>query len=338
MLWWYIRHLIGKTEGVVLYCANVLDYEIFAPVQKHLKPLPIVAKDKKTQLELAKMGISASCLPSFPEGVIMCRQAAYRFPVKSIKKIGLRHGAYHFKPFANADSYNLHDCFLMTSRSEVEHAQAAGIHCGIPVGYPKLDCAFDGSINTAKLNHLGKKTGLDVLKKNILFTATWDKSGISAIAQWADKLASLTEQYNVLVSVHPWTTIKYIEQIKNTQGVFYLGSRNILPFIVLSDVCIGDASSILAECCALDKPIITFNLPERKRSVPHVLEMIRDFSLQIDGVSNLETAIQQCLATPNAKQAQRAEAARIMFDELDGQAGKRAANEIIKYFPHLKND
>ena len=38
---WHIKHWLGKTEGVVLYCANTLDYQIFAPIQKYLKPLPV---------------------------------------------------------------------------------------------------------------------------------------------------------------------------------------------------------------------------------------------------------------------------------------------------------
>jgi len=335
---WHIKHRMGKTEGVVLYCANTLDYQIFAPIQKYLKPLAVVAKNRKAQQELAAMGVSATRLPGFPEGVIMCRQAAYRFPAASIKKIGLRHGAYHFKPFANADSYNLLDRFFMTSSTEVKQAEDAGIHCGVAIGYPKLDPAFDGSIDTSVLASVRQELKLDANKKTLLFTATWDNSGLSAVSQWADKLAPLAQRYNVLVTVHPWTSAKHINNICTTPGVHYLGNRDILPHIMIADVCIGDASSILAECCALDKPMITFRMPEGKRTVPHVHKMIRDFSLQIEHVGELDNAIGQCLAEPDARQARRAEANRIMFDQLDGLAGKRAADEILALFPQLKKD
>ncbi|MCF6256611.1 MAG: CDP-glycerol glycerophosphotransferase family protein [Gammaproteobacteria bacterium] len=333
---WHIKHRLGKTEDVVLYCANTLDYQIFAPIQKYLKPLPVVAKNRKVQQELVSIGVTASRLPSFPEGVIMCRQAAYRFPATSIKKIGLRHGAYHFKPFANPDSYNLLNRFFMTSSTEVKQAEDAGIHCGVAIGYPKLDPAFDGSIDANTLAVTRQNLKLDANKKTILFTATWDKSGLSAISQWAHKLTPLAQRYNVLVTVHPWTATEHIDNIRNTPGVHYLGSHDILPHIMIADVCIGDASSILAECCALDKPMITFKMPEGKRTVPHVHKMIRNFSLQIEHVNALDEAIQQCLATPDAKQSQRAEANHIMFDQLDGLAGKRAADEIITLFPQLK--
>jgi len=335
---WHLKHRLGKTEDVVLYCANILDYQIFSPIQKYLKLLPVVAKDRKAQQELATIGVTATRLPSFPKGVIMCRQAAYRFPATAIKKIGLRHGAYHFKPFANADSYNLLDYFFMTSSTEVKQAEDVGIHCGVAIGYPKLDPAFDGSIDANALAATRQNLKLDTNKKTILFTATWDKSGLSAIDQWADKLAPLTQRYNVLVTAHPWTATEHIDNICNTPCVHYLGNRDILPHIMIADVCIGDASSILAECCALDKPMITFRIPEGKRTVPYVHKMIRDFSLQIEHVNELDEAIKQCLDKPDAKRTQRSEANHIMFDQLDGLAGKRAADEIIKLFPQLKKD
>lgn len=337
-LWWHLKRLLGKTEGVVLYCANTLDYEIFAPVQRYLKPLPVVAKDKKAQRALRAIGVESTRLPSFPDGVIMCRQAAYRFPATAIPKIGISHGVYNFKPFASADSHNLLNRYFMTSSTDVENARKAGIHSGFAVGYPKLDPAFDGTYDAAFCSAFRDKIGLDKNKQTILFTATWDKSGLSAIDQWADKLASLAQRYNIMVTVHPWTSTHYIEQIRNTPGVLFIDTFDVIPYIMQADLCVGDASSILGECCALDKPIITFAMPEGKRTVPQVHKMIRDFSLQIKGISELDDAIEQCLANPAAKQAQRAAANRIMFDELDGRAGERAANEILRFFPQLKKD
>ncbi|VAW51115.1 hypothetical protein MNBD_GAMMA05-987 [hydrothermal vent metagenome] len=337
-LWWHIKRRLNKTEGVVLYCANTLDYEIFSPVQKHLKALPVVTKDKKAQTALRKIGVDSTRLPSFPDGVIMCRQAAYRFPAKSIKKIGISHGAYNFKPFASAESHNLLERYFMTSSTDVENARKTGIRSGFAVGYPKLDPAFDGTYDETFISSFHEKIGLDRNKKTILFTATWDKSGLSAISQWAGNLTSLAQQYNVMVTVHPWTSALYQDQIKNAPGVLFIDTFNVIPYIIQADVCIGDASSILGECCALDKPMVTFKMPEGKRTVPHVHEMICDFSLQISDFSELDNAIEKCLSEPEAKHEQRTKANRIMFDELDGQAGKRAADEIINFFPQLKKD
>jgi len=335
-LLWHLTHRLGKTEDVVLYCANTLDYQIFAPIQKYLQPLPVVAKDKKAQRELAAIGVTAKLLPSFPEGVIMCRQAAYRFPAGAIKKIGVSHGAYNFKPFASAESHNLLDRYFMTSSTDVDNARKAGIRSAFAVGYPKLDPAFDGTYDTVFCKNFREQIGLDKNKKTLLFTATWDKSGQSAVAQWADKLAQFTQRYNVMVTVHPWTSAPFVKQIRNTLGVLFIDTFDVIPYIMQADVCVGDTSSILGECCALDKDIITFNVPENKRTVPHVHKMIRDFSLQIDNATQLDDAIQRSLKNPQEKQAQRAAANQIMFDTLDGKAGQRAADEILRFFPQLK--
>ncbi len=333
---WHLKRWLGKGEGVVLYCANTLDYHVFAPIQKHLKPLPVVARNRKAQQELRAIGVEASRLPCFPEGVIMCRQAAYRFPAKAIVKIGVSHGAYNFKPFASAESHNLLDCYFMTSSTDVENARKAGIRSAVAVGYPKLDPAFDGTYDETYLNRLHSELKLDPAKKTLLFTATWDRSGQSAIERWADRLEQFTQRYNVMVTLHPWTSARFVSAIEKTPGVFFIRGYDIVAYIMLADVCIGDTSSILGECCALDKPIISFKVPPGKRTVPHVHEMIRDFTLQIETFSQLEEAIQQCLDSPWEKQAQRAAANRIMFDKLDGQAGKRAAEEILKRLPRLR--
>ncbi len=337
-LWWRIKRLLDRTEGVVLYCANTLDYQIFSPIQKYLKPLPVVAKDRKAQQALRAIGVASTRLPSFPDGVIMCRQAAYRFPADGIKKIGVSHGAYNFKPFASAESHNLLNRYFMTSSTDVENARKAGIRSAFAVGYPKLDPAFDGTYDARFHEQFRKKIGLDNNKKTLLFTATWDKSGQSAIDQWADKLIDFTSRYNVIVTVHPWTSAHFIEQIRTTSGVLFIDTFDVIPYIMQANVCIGDTSSILGECCALDKPMVTFKVPENKRTVAHVHEMIRDFSLQIESFTQLDNAIEDCLAEPKARQAQRAKANRIMFDNLDGLAGKRAADEIIKLFPQLQKD
>jgi len=332
---WHVKKYFGKTEGVVLYCANTLDYHIFSPVQKYLKPLPVVAKDKKAQQELAAIGIESRTLPSFPDGVIMCRHAAYRFPAKAVKKIGLRHGAYHFKPFASTESYNLVDKYLMSSRDEVEKARAVGIRSGVAVGFPKLDSAFDGTYDSQFLEQLRNQLKLAADKKTILLTSTWDKSGLSAIDKWITELNSLTDQYNVLVTVHPWVSQDYIDQITSTPGVVFVGKQDAVPYIMLADVCVGDNSSILAECCALDKPMVTFKVADGKRTVPHVRDMIREFSIQIDSTQDLQQAIDRCIQNPAELTEQRKAANKIMFDELDGKAGLRAAQQILELFPQL---
>lgn len=333
---WFLLNRAGLTDEVVFYCGTEMDVLLFAPVQKYLKPLPVVAKDKKVQRALQQQGTKAKRLPVFPRAVIMCRQAAYRFPEEKIIKFGMRHGPYYFKPFANPRGYNMINRFFMTSRSEVEAARKVGIKTGVPIGYPKLDPAFDGSYDAAFLQKLRIRARIDTARPTLLLTATWDDSGLSAVAQWAGRLSELADQYNLLVTVHPWTSEKYRQQIKQTAGVYYIADYDVVPWIMLADLCIGDYSSILAECCALDKPVMTFVLPDARRTVPEVKALIEAFSERIHSFDELLERLPEVLGAPNRLQDERRQAARVMFDALDGKAGQRAAEEITRYFPELR--
>ena len=332
---WNLLKLMGKTEKVVFYCGNEIDIKIFEPIQKYLPSMPIVVKNKKIKKHLKTLGIESKCLPCFPEMVITCRQAAYRFPEEKILKFGFRHGPYHFKPFANITGYNMNTEFFMTSSQEVKEAIEAGITCATAVGYPKIDYAFDGTYDEKYLQILKDKIGISSQKKTVLFTATWDKSGVSGIAKWYDKLSEFTLQYNVLVTVHPSTSEHYIEKIKSTSNVYFIEDKNAVPYIMLSDVCIGDTSSILAECSALKKPIITFALPDGKRTVQKTMDIIKSISYRINNLDELNPAITYALTHPHQKDKQMDVANKIMFDELDGLAGKRAADIILNYLQTL---
>lgn len=332
---WEVREALGLNKDVMLYCANTLDYQIFAPVQRYLPPLKVIAKDKKTQNALKDIGVNSSVYPCFPKGVIMCRQAGYKFPADRMIKVGMRHGAYTFKPFANTKGYNLLDHFYMTSSREVERAENKGITCGKAIGFPKLDPIFDGSIDKNMLETAAHQARIDSNKPTLLFTATWNDSGVSAIESWFDKLSLFTEKYNVLVTVHPWTKENIKQTISTTKNVYFIDSPDILAFIQLADICIGDTSSVLAECCALDKPIVTFKVDDGKRTVQEVKQLISEFTYQIESFDELDSTIDYALRHKDEKKEQRAHANRIMFDKLDGKAGLRAAEHLKTLFPQL---
>ena len=236
----------------------------------------------------------------------------------------MNHGAYHFKKMTSAANYRPFTLFFFSSKQDLANAEAAGVTCGKAVGYPKLDPYY----NFKKVKSSNKPI--------IVFTATYDKSGMSAIHLWVDKLESLTEKYDIYVTLHPWMSRKYVKIIKNTEGVKLIEEESPLKYIAESDVCIGDTSSILAECCALDKPIITWKVPTSERTVPEIEEILARCTWQIATFEELEPAIERCLAHPEELQDERKEASAIFFDELDGKAGFRVANEILKILPELE--
>ena len=332
---WNILNMLKKRTDVVFYCANELDLEIFKNVQKELNLIPVVTKNRKIQKKLQELGVPSQLLPVFPKAVIMCRQACYLFPESKIIRIGLAHGAYHFKPFANVQGHNMFDQFHFTSSQEVAEAKQIGITSGVGVGFPKMDDAFNGLYNSQLLNSLKEELNIDPQKKTVLFSATWDGSDMSAIHMWYDKLQEFTSEYNVLVTVHIWTSKKYKDVINNTQGVKFIDTQNITPYIIISDICIGDTSSIISEMCALHKPIVSFKVPIVKKTVPEVREIIKNISFQIEQFDELKPMLQYAFHNSNKKQKQREIANKKMFGKLDGKAGKRVANKIQELLPEL---
>ena len=97
---------------------------------------------------------------------------------------------------------------------------------------------------------------------------------------------------------------------------------------MIADLLVGDYSSIIGEFCAFDKPIITFKVPDSDRTIPEIQQLLKNISIQVDNFEELKTAIIESLKNPDEKSEQRKEANKILFYKLDGQAGKRAADEI----------
>jgi CDP-glycerol glycerophosphotransferase (TagB/SpsB family) len=325
---WHRAKQKGALEPIVFYCGDPVDHYAFAPVNKYLQDV-IYPTDKMSVRKFLKdKGIKFIEFPVYPETVIMARHAAYKFPCNKILRIGMRHGAFHFKKMTSCENYNMFNAYFMTSQSDVMSGKKQGINTGKAMGYPKLDPAFDGTLHEGYMEKFTEKLKLDKDKPTVLFTATYDASGMSAIEQWYDRLNQLTGKYNILVTLHPWVADKYKHAIAHTKGVHYIRDYNVLPYIKASDVVVGDTSSILAECCALDKPIITFKLPNTSRTLEQINDLINFISYKAASFDGLNRMIEYALANRDEYAAFRAEANIIFFDLLDGKAGERAANEI----------
>lgn len=330
---WHIAHHFGLTHKTAFYAADPLDYEMFLPIAKHLDfSCVIIAKNRKTRNYLKSKGIPYLYYPAFPELVIMGRHAANKFPVRAIKKVGFDHGLYQFKRWTKAKRYNLFDVYFVASEAQVKSSRERDIYTTKSIGYPKIDKAFNGEISQASLERLRKKMQLNPAKKTVIFTSTWDVADLSALKRWIYRVGELKNEYNILLTAHTWTRQKYIDYLKSIEGTHYLESFDITEWLMIADVFVGDYNSLIGEFCALDKPIITFRVPESDRTVPEVYKMIADISIQVDTFDELPLAIERCIQNPDEKQEARARANRTMFHALDGKAGLRAA----KYISEIK--
>jgi 3-deoxy-D-manno-octulosonic-acid transferase len=320
---WYIHKLIGKLTPIVFYCGDPLDHFVFAPVNQYLSNVVYVTDKAHVRLFLQKQGIICKNMPVFPKAVIMARHATHKFPVQEIVKIGMRHGAYHFKRMTSAENYNSFDLYLMTSIKDVEAGNKVGITSAKAVGFPKLDTLFTEQ-------SLSSKTIQPIHSKPIvMFTATYTASKMSAIDIWLDRLYEIQDKYIIHVSLHPWIRNAYKNKLHNQKGIVLIDAVDTLTYLKSADVVIGDTSSILAEACALDKPMITFRLPSAKRSLTEIEEILSKISYQVNSFDELKEKIEYAINNKDELHNNRREANRIFFDELDGKASLRASQEII---------
>lgn len=322
---WRLLNLLHKRQETVFYCHTPVDLEIWLPVQKYLNPIPIVTDKRETYEFLKGKGFSVRKLPAFPKAVIMCRVSAHKFPSQKVIKIGMMHGAYHFKRRTSAKNYLPFSLYMFSSQMDLDNAVSIGVTCGKVGGYPKLDPYLPPPA-------IPKRSGA---KPKLLFTATYDSSGMSGIARWIDHLHELTDRYEIAVSVHPWTNPEYIQRLRGMQGISFI-EDNPLHHIPDADVCIVDTSSIIAEICALDKPMISWKIPAARRSVPEVYDIIAGISIQIESFEELAGALDLALAEPAALAQERQQANKVFFDKLDGKAGERVARHIIDLLPENK--
>lgn len=328
---WYIANALKKKNSVSFYVGSLHDYYLIENVLPHIKtPYQLVAKNFKVAKILRDKGLSTSVWPAFPNILIMPRHSFHKFPLKIIRKVGMRHGPYHFKKMINASKYNAFDLFLFTSEHEVAQAEQKGIYCGVPGGYPRLD-AFKDQKTINKSQSIKNQSAFDNDKVTLLFTATWDRSGLSAVHKWVDQINELKEKYNVFVSLHPMMSKKYYKKIAEIKEIHLVSSYNLPAYMLASDFLVSDTSSVIAEYCTLNKGVITFKLNAKGRLTNEISEMISDISFQIDDVRELDRAVKHYSDNPDFKKINREKWSRVFFDDISISHGEKAAQYINSF-------
>ncbi len=341
-LMWKLCRLFRRKKQYLLHIEDSFDYYIFQNIRPHLAHLDIVVTNKALIPKIKPMLNRKTKFYHypfcFPDGLIMFRNAAWKYPVKNIIKIGLEHGAYNFKRFPKAEYYNMFDLYLMTSFYDVERIKKLGAKPVKAIGYPKSDSLFNGKYTPAVLDELKARLQLDPNKPTLLFSSTWDGSGMSAVHKWYRHVQSLCPYYNVLVTLHPRMSEYYRNYLSNTKEIHYITDIDIYPYLLISDVCIGDTNSLIAEFCIVNRPIITFSIDATKRTMDDVIELIKSVSIRINTFAELKHAIANALATAEETAPARSQIIARLIEPLDGKAGERAAQEICRLMPELAHE
>ncbi|MDI6032850.1 CDP-glycerol glycerophosphotransferase family protein [Flavobacterium sp. LB2P84] len=132
----------------------------------------------------------------------------------------------------------------------------------IETGWPKLDIyGTDKSAFEQERKELLQKYNA---KKILLYAPTFSPKLTSA-PFLVEQIKSLSEnkEYLILLKFHPlmdvsWIQI-YTDLANEIPNIIFETEKNIIKFLLISDVLISDTSSVIYEFLLLDKPVITFN-------------------------------------------------------------------------------
>jgi len=332
---WRLANAGNYSFPVVFFCTDFDDYLVFEPVRKHLPELSIVAKNSTLQNILFEKGISSILRPVYPEVVIMCTDSLHLFPSDNILKIGIQKTLTYFSREFETGGYKRFDLLLLTSQLSLDKANSLGfINCKVS-GYVKIDELYSKNNSESDSNKIKSKLNLDRKKETILFYAEKSKIQNSAINLWFNKLELFLKDYNVLVKLHPSIHNKYVERIKNTKNIYYIDNENLNPFLIVSDILICDESSIIAEFCLLNKPIITFESDIDRESNNKILPSLNEISFRVNSFESLVIMLPIAFRNINVHSEKRIIFNSIMSSHFDGNAGKRTAKMILDF---LEND
>ena len=132
----------------------------------------------------------------------------------------------------------------------------------IETGWPKLD--IFGEDKTRYKNFKEELLETHNAKKIILYAPTFSPKLTSAsfLVDQIKKLADNSE-YLILLKFHPLMAQKWLDIYQNLAddipNIIFQKEKNIIKFLLISDLLISDTSSVIYEFILLDKPVITFN-------------------------------------------------------------------------------
>ena len=214
----------------------------------------------------------------------------------------------------------------------------------IDTGYAKLDPAVNGAMQDLEPSDYG----LDNSKKTILYAPTFYPSSIECFSK---RFAQEFSEYNIILKPHYFSLVseKYKKQRKLLEfwarrPNVYLACAddvNILPFMVMSDVLISDASSTLFEFAALDKPVVwcdfyrlrwgyrgflKFRFNER---MDEDLYKYADIAVHAKSYKELKSAVDSQVFDPSEYQQAREEYTLALAGVVDGKASERIAHYML---------
>jgi hypothetical protein len=235
------------------------------------------------------------------------------------------------------------DRLLFPNRDRLTRYEHAGLvdpgsSRGALVGYPKVDCLVDGSLDRSAI---ARTLGLDPSKPTVLYAPTW--SPYSSLNAMGDDIIQALGRMdvNVIVKLHDrsydaaaraggrdWRG--QLAEVCRTSRVHLAQDADASPYLYVADALVTDHSSVGFEFMLLDRPIVVVDCPElltKARVTPEKIAQLRGASEVVSSAAEVPGAIERALSDPSRRSAERRAVAGALFHDAGG-ATARAVQSI----------
>jgi CDP-glycerol glycerophosphotransferase (TagB/SpsB family) len=226
------------------------------------------------------------------------------------------------------------------------HYERQGARPGVfwDTGYPQLDPLF----RRARPPVLS----LDPARPTVLYAPTWNL-GLTSAVMIGDRLVELLRaeapDINIIIKPHPvigdWRSAwmaRWARMATTHRGVHLVADTHadVTPYLLASDVLVSDASSVIFEFLALDRPIVLVTNPLHTADPAWLSDDIvwqwRDLGHEIHDPGELPAAVALALRDPAARRERRQAYANLLFGRFtDGRNAERVAVKILEVGPKL---
>lgn len=209
------------------------------------------------------------------------------------------------------------------------------------VGYPKVDCLVDSSIDVAGVRHrLGLVSGVPT----VIYAPTWSPfSSLNAVGEdLIERLAS--EGLQVIVKLHDrsydtgqrgsggvdWAT--RLSKYDRHPRVRVVREADGSPFLAIADAMVSDHSSIAFEYMLLDRPLVVIDRPELLTSAAISSDKVRRLRSAAEVTTDPASAaraVRHGLNDPFRRSANRRQVAAELFYRA-GTATDRAVELLYR--------
>jgi hypothetical protein len=252
--------------------------------------------------------------------------------------VNAKRGLYRLPRRASARRF---DAVCIGDELKARHYERAGASPGAfwPTGYPPVDPLFRGDPAPC--------LPLEPDRPTVLYAPTWNL-GLTSATMLGDRLVELVRarapDVNLVIKPHPvigdwrprwmerWARLEArhprVHLVRDTHAA-------VTPYLLASQVLVSDASSVVFEFAALDRPIILITNPRRAGDPAWAPDDIvwrwRDVGHEIHSADELPEAVAMALADPAARRERRRAVTRILFGQFaDGRSAERVALRLLE--------